>query len=171
MPTPTSSGLFEFIVKDADVEQMLVRAVAFSSPAGAMAFLHLTMGPYLRKRAKERFRNEGDDVTGPWAPLSAATQQIRASGNWPVAPDHPINRRSGELENWVVDGGWDAYPMALGASMRYPGKQPSGNLKKKVVGAQQGEGTAPARPVLGVNEADLAAFVALYWKAWEEAVE
>lgn len=156
-------------VDDHDVEKMLDDVIRFLSPNGAMAFLQGVIGPYLSKRAGDRFKDEGDDVVGKWQELHPATVAIREAGNWPVGGDHPINRRSGELENWVVQGGWAAYPTALGASMQYPKNRPTGELKHKVTVAQSGEGRTPARPVLGVNEADLMFFTMAYGAAFEEA--
>lgn len=144
-------------VNDADVRRKLFNLAVLLSPAGMGSFLGTEIGPYLSRRAGERFASEGDDATGPWAPLKPYTVQVREQGNWPVAGEHPINRRTGELENWVVGSGWDAYPTAAGASMRYPGTRPKGELRKKVTTAQQGKShpSTVARPVLAVNETDL----------------
>src|SRR3954453_12601525 len=94
--------------------------ILFGGP-GMEAWLAADIGPYLAKRAGERFAQEGDDVVGAWAPLKPATVAIRQFSNYPVSGEHPINRRSGELENWVVQGGWRAYPTNYGAAMQYPG--------------------------------------------------
>lgn len=128
---------------------------ALLSPVGLQGFLSSTVGPYLSKRAKERFESEGDDVTGRWAPLKEATVTIRSDLGFGGA--HPINRRTGELEEWVVQGGWDAYPQMFGASLRYPRNAPIGELRDKVETAQKGksEPSTVKRPVLGVNEKDM----------------
>lgn len=141
-------------VDSRDSDRALERLIALLSPVGAAAFLGTTIGPYLSKRAKERFAGEGDDVVGEWAPLKPITIEMRHSQGFEGGP---INRRTGELENWVVDGGWEAYPVGFGASMRYPKKAPSGELRKKVETAQKGRKSpnTVARPVLGVNERDL----------------
>lgn len=126
------------------------------SPEGMAAFLGLEVAPYLAERAKRRFADEGDDASGKWAPLLPATQAIRAaSPEWPVGPDHPINRRTGELEDWVTGGSFAAMPHALGATLRYPGTPPSGELARKVETAQRGRNRTVPRPVLSVSEADL----------------
>lgn len=144
-------------VNDRDVEEALDKLIFLLSPTGMTAWLGASVGPYLRKRAGERFASEGDDVTGAWAPLRPATVAIREASNYPVAGDHPINRRSGELEDWVVRGGWQAYPHGIGATLRYPADAPSGELKKKVETAQKGREfpRTVARPVLGINETDM----------------
>lgn len=150
-----------------NTDEMLDQLFAFLSPAGAAAFLHLEAGPILRKRAGDRFASEGDDVSGKWMPLQESTVRMREAMNFPG--EHPINRRTGELENWVVQGGWDAYPTAIGASLRYPDKRPSGELRNKVVTAQEGR-THPytePRPVLGVNETDLLLLTTAYAAAIE----
>lgn len=154
-----------------NVDEVMDKLLVFLSPIGTSLFLGSTIGPYLSKRAGERFAGEGDDVVGKWAPLKDSTVAIRESQNYPGA--HPINRRSGELENWVVDGGWDAYPTGFGASLRYPGTRPSGELKDKVLTAQAGREfpKTVARPVLGVNENDLFFLIGAYTYAMEEAVK
>lgn len=160
-----------FDVDDADVAEGLTKLVLLLSPQGAAAFLGVQVGPYLSKRAGERFAGEGDDVVGQWAPLKESTVGIRESQNFPG--EHPINRRTGELENWVVDGGWNAYPTALGGSLQYPKNKPGGELKTKVQTAQKGKEfprTVP-RPVLGVNETDMLFLIGAYQFAIEAALK
>lgn len=160
-----------YFVDDKDVTVALFNLQALLSPVGMSAFLGAQIGPYLSKRAKERFQSEGDDVTGPWAPLKPATVAIRESIPG-VGGEHPINRRTGELENWVVRGGWNAYPTGFGASMEYPKKKPSGELRKKVETAQRGDkrSNTVARPVVGVNEQDLLFFQAALMAGIEQAI-
>jgi len=148
-------GTLHFSMNDAAVQKSLTDLAVLLSPVGMTAFLGGQVGPYLARRAGERFQSEGDDVTGPWAPLKPATVQIRESQGYPG--DHPINRRTGELEEWVVQGGWDAYPQGIGATLRFPGKTPQGELRSKVETAQKGKGypSTVARPVLGINERDM----------------
>lgn len=134
------------------LESMESLALLLSS-SGMAVWLSSTVGPYLKQRAGNRFANEGDDVSGKWAPLSQGTVNIRQTEGF--GGEHPINVRTGEMENWVVQGGWHSYPNAVGASLQFPETTPSGRLAKKVRGAQQGEGKAPPRPVLGVNENDM----------------
>ena len=163
---------FVWSVDDSDVDQAMDRLINLLSPAGASAFLAAEIGPYLSMRAKQRFGNEGDDAVGQWLPLAPATQAIREASNYPVAGDHPINRRSGELEDWVVQGGWNAYPTGLGASMQYPSRQPSGELRKKVETAQKGKPfpRTPPRPVLAVSETDMLFFLSAFSIAVEGAM-
>lgn len=145
----------EYLTEFADTDLALMRLTALMSPAGMSAFLNIEIGPYLRERAQARFRNEGDDVVGDWAPLKEATVAFREAEN--VPGEHPINRRHGALENWVVDGGWNAYPAGFGGALRYPANDPGGTTREKAVTAQRGS-AAPAtvpRPVLGVNETDM----------------
>lgn len=140
------------------VVAMLEKMDTALSPVGMASFLSVEVGPYLQMRASNRFANEGDEVSGKWAQLQPATQQIRASrSDWPVGPDHPINKRTGELEAWVTGGAILAMPHALGATLRYPGREPTGELKKKVETAQRGRSKprTVARPVLGVDATDL----------------
>jgi len=167
------SQTFAFMDVDAgSVDYMLAKLMLLLSPQGLTTFLGSTVGPYLARRAGERFENEGDDVVGKWAELKPATMAIRAEGPWAVGPDHPINRRTGELENWVVRGGWHAYPEGFGAAMQYPASLPTGELYDKVKTAQSGrsEPNTVPRPVLGLNEADML-FVITAFAANIEAID
>lgn len=141
---------------DSDVRKSIRKLQLLLGTEGLLTFLGTTVAPYLRERAEERFAMEGDDVTGPWAPLSDVTVAIREGTGFPGA--HPINRRTGELEEWVTQGNYFAYPVAPNtAAMRFPGTQPSASVARKYQTAQRGKTspTTPPRPVLGVNEKDL----------------
>jgi hypothetical protein len=145
----------DFVTDFHDTDLALERLVLLLAPHGMSAFLGLEVGPYLSERAKQRFQHEGDDVVGDWAPLQQATVEIREAQNLPG--EHPINRRFGALENWVVRGGWHAYPAGFGGALRYPANDPSGTTREKAITAQKGSlspSTVP-RPVLGVNENDM----------------
>lgn len=168
--------MFQFKVLNHDLTEALAKLEILMSGEGLAAFLGAEIGPYLKKRAGNRFSGQGDDVSGPWAPLSPATIQIRADGGYGAGP---INRRTGELENWVVQSGWDAYPIAKGATMRFPGKKPSGRIKEKVITAQKGRDGSEgpdnprtvARPVVGVNENDMLFFQAALSLAVQDAMQ
>lgn len=156
-------------VNSRSVDRSLDNLIMLMSPQGATAFLSTVIGPYLAKRGKARFDSEGDDVTGPWAPLKPATILMRQQSGFGSGP---INRRTGELENWVIGDNGFSYPTGFGASMRFPGKKPSGELKKKVETAQKGRKSPStvARPVIGVNENDLLFLMASMEFAVEKAI-
>lgn len=129
------------------------------SPQALAAFMETTVGPYLQERAKRRFRNEGDDVSGPWVPLSSTTNAFREAAGYP--PDHPINHRTGRLENYITNTKVGARPTSSGGAMlTFPANPPRGETAAKVKTAQFGKFTprTPPRPVLGINEVDQAFF-------------
>lgn len=136
---------------------MLNRIDSSLSAVGLAAFLHGAVGPWVKERASDRFASEGDDVSGQWAPLSSATVEIREKAGF--GGDHPINKRTGELEAYITQGqiGVVASP-GLGV-LKYPDNPPRTKaIREKMKTAQQGR-TRPstvARPVLGLNERDLA---------------
>lgn len=149
-------------VEDHAVQAMLTRLDTTLEPAAIAGFLTGAVVPYLQKRGKMRFESEGDDVSGKWLPLTEGTQSIRSAQGYGGA--HPINKRDGELEEYIVGSpGMPVVEMGVGASLTYPGRPPgNGNLQEKFQTAQQGQKSrqdgmrpAPARPVLGVNEADM----------------
>lgn len=160
--SPTSAGVDVQVFGDAsEVEEMLEALDTRLDEASIAAFLGAHIDPYLRRRAKDRFRGEGDDVVGAWLPLASATEAIRESQGFPGA--HPINRRTGELEEYITSGQMNpGIPVpGVGATLEFPGTPPTGELKTKVETAQRGKPASggsratPPRPVLGINARDL----------------
>lgn len=146
-------------VREADVMNMLTAVDSFLSPMALMGFLTTTVSPYIRKRAKDRFRSEGDEVSGKWAALRPATQDFRLHSQLPISPDHPINRRTDDLYDYVTNSP-DAV-MAIpgvGAQLTYPGRPASNPWTAEKVRTAQGGKANPrtvARPVIGVGINDL----------------
>jgi hypothetical protein len=145
---------------DKGVRAMLDVVEESLSPAALVVWMTGVVGPYLGQRGSDRFKSEGDDVTGKWLPLSGATQLIRAAGPWSVGPAHPINVRTGELEDYITAGRGDVITTGLDVSMVYPSTSLANDpeLQDKMETAQRGRTKTPEtepRPVLGLNEADL----------------
>lgn len=140
-----------------ETEVVLDKLSVLLEPTSLGAWLENVVNRQLQDRAKNRFTKEGDDVTGKWAPLTDATQDIRASLNY--GPAHPINVRTGELKAFIEGNPGRITYDELGTTLTIPGDQPTGALNDKFMGAQQGEGRAPARPVLSLNSKDMAAAV------------
>jgi hypothetical protein len=148
---------FDIIGNQRGVQAMLNSIDSALSPTGLASFLGLAVGPWVKERAADRFASEGDDVTGKWAPLQDTTIDIREKSGFEGA--HPINKRTGELEEYITQGqvGITAAPGL--AVMTYPKNPPATkSLKEKVSTAQRGRSnpSTVARPVLGLNERDLA---------------
>lgn len=163
--------MWTWYVQSRSAEYALDRLAEILTPDGLALWLGSEVGEYLKKRAEARFASEGDDVTGPWAPLQDATVQIRLGQNFGGA--HPINRRTGQLEDWVVNSGWRAYPTSMGGSLAYPDNTPTGILLEKVQTAQKGSDNprTPPRPVLGVNENDMLYVLSMFGTYIAEAVK
>lgn len=157
---------------DARLKRQLNKLDVLFSAAGLSSFMTAEIGPYVRERAQKRFASEGDDAVGSWAPLMLSTQMIRAAGDWPVGPDHPINRRTGELEDWVTKSAWQVSEVEDMSVLMYPGDEPGGELASKVRTAQSGKSSPKtvARPVLAMNEADEMFIVTAMSTAINEAV-
>ncbi len=145
---------------DRQIVHMLMQLDRSLSGPSLMAWMATHVDPWIRGRAKARFKQEGDDVSGPWAPLKPATQNIRQ--NHPQGPfggAHPINKRTGKLEAYITGAPPQIVSHSLGATYTFPGRAPFGELKDKVLTAQTGRAVpnTVARPVMGVNEKDLLA--------------
>lgn len=153
------SGIgIQIVGTDKGVRMMLDRLDTRLNPVAVAGFLGAEVAPYLKHRAKTRFAQEGDDVTGGWAPLKEATQTIRASQGYGAA--HPINKRTGELERYITgDANEKIHPW--GASLTLPGSAPAGDLVDKLRTAQAGDTRAVPRPVLGMNWQDMGAVLFL----------
>lgn len=149
----------QIVGTDRGVQAMMTRMEIALSPIRVAGFLQATVDPYIRTRAKNRFSSEGDDVSGKWFPLQEVTQRIR--GDQGFGATGPINHRTGELEDYITGTPGGAVPNALGATLTSPGTPASGTLLTKVQTAQAGKAypATVARPVMGVNEADMAAVV------------
>lgn len=155
-----TGGVYEvnFVVEGSSAQRMLEQLDTALNPIALLGFLKGTVGPFLQERAKDRFAQEGDDVSGKWAPLQEPTQEIRSRGDWPVSGDHPINVRTGELEAYITKSNAVVWSHSIGATLRYPGNQTTRkSIVEKMRTAQTGRAnprTVP-RPVLGMNEQDL----------------
>lgn len=154
-------GLVSVLIEgnDRQVRYALERLEIKLAPAAIGAWMMGTVDPYIKERAQERFTREGDDVTGAWAPLREATWGFRQRHQPPYPPQHPINKRTGELEAYITRSQSDLNVHTLGATLKTPGRLPTGELKKKVERAQFGDPLTNTvrRPVMGVNERDLLA--------------
>lgn len=148
----------EVTIDTVDLEATLVRMETSLSPIGLSIFLIGGVLPWVKERAQARFTDEGDDVSGKWAPLETSTQEFRTNGPWGVGASSPINKRSGDLEDYITKSNATLATGADSAYMVYPDRAPTGALDEKVRTAQSGKDKpkTPPRPVLGLNETDLA---------------
>lgn len=143
----------EILGDSRQVDNMLTSiANAFDDQMIAYDFLRDHVDPMLRRRTADRFASEGDEMSGPWAPLADATVRIRGSA-------HPINVRTGAMRGHLVNTPPRIVTHSLGATMWSPGPSGSVEMDKKVktaqIGGQTPEGrNVPPRPVLGVDERD-----------------
>jgi hypothetical protein len=149
-------------IQTEDVESELARMELALQPYALMGWLKEIIEPYIQRRATQRFADEGDDVSGKWAPLTDATINFRTTGEIDYGAE-PINVRTGALRDYVTNSVGGYMSEDGDALMIYPGSPPSGSnatgsLEDKFLAAQQGldDPRTPRRPVLGVNEKDLA---------------
>lgn len=156
MAKPTGWIDFEIVGTERGVQQMLDAIDSSLSPVGLAAFLYGPVGNWIKQRAADRFKEEGDDVTGRWAPLQQATVEIREGMGF--EGEHPINKRTGELEAYITQGEIGVVTSPGVGVLKYPQNEPaSSGLREKMKTAQQGRAnpSTVARPVLGMNENDL----------------
>lgn len=138
---------------EVDVSDPLGKAEAMRSrvePGGLRAFLLGVMYPHLQRRIALRFDREGDDASGKWAQLAAATIHMRQAQGFPGA--HPINVRTGGMKRHLLD----SKSITYGGSVLNVPATSTGLTRKKIAVAQNGRdfGNTPARPVLALNSVD-----------------
>lgn len=154
--------LFEVLldIDDRDLQRTLDRLEQRLSPPGLALWLDKATDPWIRERARKRFEQEGDDVSGPWLPLGEFTQNVRAQQGY--GAEHPINVRTGEMERYITGPGDVTQTPAL-TILEAPGGSPTGELADKIRTAQDGSTVdnryTPPRPVLGINARDVEAIM------------
>lgn len=169
-PKPTAFIDFHIVGDERGVQLMLDRIDSALSPVGLAQFLYGGVQPWLEQRAAERFASEGDDASGKWLPLAPATVEIRESQGFEGS--HPINKRTGELEQYITQSQVDVTAAPGVGTLRFPGRNaPSKAVAEKLSTAQRGRTypRTPARPVLALNEKDLSVVMtqlAFHVKGW-----
>lgn len=156
-----SSGQFEIEMDTTSVDTMLDKLVLATSQTSLEEFMRVEVNEFFETRIGDTFNEEGGVKTGFWAPLSEATVAIREALGY--GGDSPINVRTGELQDFVQYGreylqgdDW--------VEMQVPGSPPDPITAQKLKTAQQGNpsnpipgfGPTPPRPILAVDEMDLA---------------
>src|SRR5690242_15334688 len=126
----------EILVDKRQVERYMRAITETLQGNNLMLFHQIATQPILRNRAKDRFAREGDAVSGPWAALRESTQDIREHKGY--GPSHPINKRTGELEDYITNGRNQFTYGADFANFFMPGRG-SRTAREKFRTAQQGK--------------------------------
>lgn len=160
-----------------DVDHLLSAFANAISPMSLEMLLSGGVADALRFRAQNRFTTEGDSASGNWAALRPATEEIREFFGYPRA--HPINTRSGELRRFVGQSHGTARPAVDGAELTWPGPA-GGDVEDKLKVAQKGSprgsnpwfrtARTPQRPVVAVDQADLAEILLAVGRHLEDAM-
>ena len=156
------------------VEAMLDHLDSALSEIGMQIFMNGRIAPWLRERAEARFRDEGDDATGRWQALSEPTQEWRAGYGFP--PSHPINRRTGQLEDYITSAPSRVVTARGFADLTWPASPPSNPITAKKLRTAQTGADRPrtnARPVVALGEADLVhtlTQLAFHIQGWDRSI-
>lgn len=142
-----------------DVDRMIERVMLSLSGPNLERFLFDQGHEHFERRIVNRFAVEGDSASGWWPELSDATMEIKeALGAEPysnVRTSDMFHTVTEEADFWFADN----Y-----AEMILPGKAAHGLVAEKIRTAQEGKATnpisnfgpTPPRPILAVDEQDLA---------------
>lgn len=159
----------DFHVDSSDVFVMLLALENALGPESMRRFLEGVMVRRIQERAQARFASEGgDDAVDPWEQLHPVTVEMREWQGFPG--EHPINRRTGEMERYITNNYGRSVAGVGMAEMTYPGNPPGNReLAKKVYTAQAGwvdaQGRTNPRPVLAWGSSDLV-FAVNALEAW-----
>lgn len=150
----------EIHVASEQAELLLKRLMLSLSVIGLSAYME-GVDDFVKGRIRQRFAQEGDDVSGQWMPLKEATVAMRESAGYPG--EHPINVRTGEMYNLLTSGPARVTATSAGATYTHPASMTALN-RDKIMTAQAGSDSPPTlpRPVLGLNERDLAALLYMF---------
>jgi hypothetical protein len=165
---------FDFDLQTENLDRTLNYLEGVLSPLGLTVFLRGPGHQALVNRLEERFTREGDDASGKWAELMDTTGLFRMAQGFP--PKHPINRRTGEMFNYLQTSVDVSAFGDMGAVLQMPGTVPGGELGKKIKTAQKGAKgkggfrDTPARPVLALSITDATMLVAYLTQHINDAV-
>lgn len=154
-------------VQDGEVNALMRAADAATTPASFAKFHYAFTSPYMRSKARDRFRSQGDEASGRWAPLRDATEEIRENAGFPGAS--PINKRTGGLEAYIIGRPGEVTVTPVDSALFFPARPTSRAEVEKLKTAQQGKpgGTplfggaqgmgapTPPRPVAAMDATDL----------------
>jgi hypothetical protein len=149
------TGFLIDIQTDVDGPQRIFAQLEAKVQQSSLAdWLYNVVSPYVAERIQDRFSSEGDDVSGPWAPLRSTTEAFRTSKGFP--PDHPINVRTHLMEGFLVGDPGRVSTSGAGVTLTHPGNTPGPLTALKIQAAQQGKTfpQTPPRPVIGLSNLD-----------------
>lgn len=144
------------------VDRMLKNMMASTTPTAIATYLSTVVHPRLARRARERFRTEGDDaVGGKWVPLKQSTLEIKKSLGF---GRQKINVRTGHLRDSIIDSQPVLGHNAFGETLDFPGNWDRPDLFYRHMQAAGMYNTA--RPVLGVEYEDDVAHMMISLQSW-----
>ncbi len=120
-----------------------------------MSSLLPRIGEYVRRTTQERFRTQTDHEGKPWQKLSEITKARKQKNRDKILTERGYLRQS---INWQLLPGGKA--VAIGTPMIYGATHQFG-AKKHTLGPRTPWGDIPARPFLGLSEADKTHILAL----------
>jgi hypothetical protein len=142
---------------------MLKGMLASLTPASMGVYLSTVVHPRLARRARERFRSEGDEaVGGKWAPLSEATLEIKEHLGY---GRKKINERTGHLRDSIVESKPVLGHNGFGETLDFPGNWDRPDLFLRNMQAA-GMLKGPARPVVGSDYENDVAHMLTTLQAW-----
>lgn len=165
-PRATYRGRYGVHVDISEPMNMMARSMQAVSAPSLMAFLSTVGDEYFTEEIVDRFAYEGDNKSGNWQPLSDSTVRIREALGYPGS--NPINERTQELLNFVAFNR-EYYGGSNWAMMSVPGSAKNTSVEAKLKTAQHGTTVnplfpgahTPPRPVLAVDESDMAALLTM----------
>jgi hypothetical protein len=156
------------VVKTKDLNAQLDRIMAAVSSQVMDRFFKSDIEEWFVRRGRMRLQAEGDDASGKWRPLKASTIRLRRTKGFGPGP---INRRTGQMDRWLLGGNLRGGPIGDGVEYKFPGDPPTGELLTKVARAQLGDYRTVPRPILAINETDLETVMRKYMNFIEDQAQ
>jgi hypothetical protein len=162
----TKRGDFILFVDDSAVQGLFARLEASIMPTSLFEFMEAAAWPMFSDRIMDRFAYEGDSASGTWPDLSPATVAIKEKlgVDFPDAP----NVRTGEMLEFLTHS-HHTMPTEGGVEMVFPVDTGDAIMTRKIQVAQGGDpgpnwlneamAPTPARPVIAIDEVDMASLL------------
>lgn len=146
------------------VDRMLRNMMQSTTPTAIAAYLSTVVHPRLARRARDRFRTEGDEaVGGEWTPLAQSTLEIKKALGY---GRKKINARTDLLRDSIVYSRPVLGHNGFGETLDFPGNWDRPDLFYRHMQAAGQINTHVARPVVGVDYENDVAHMMVSLQSW-----
>lgn len=157
---------FSFTVSG-NAEALIAKAALWLDDGHLSDFTQDQFQEIMRDVSRSNLATESDKA-GPWQPLSNATIFLRQMAGFPG--EHPINERTGQMKNFLLNAKARGGPTGGGAEFEWPDGA-SGVLYMKLLRSIGWDKRAPARLVIEADQEEMDLFIREAFKDFEGFVK